>query len=215
VNQREVISGRREDGRGEEGRRDHENGDGHIELAAGDHEEPTWEVRVPASRRRRLDRRTRAILIVAAVAAVAVNASAAWAYWHITDSSTSTVVPGTAVELTLPARSDLNKPLAAGSIGNLTVTVTNENDFPVRIKRVGLGGGNIVADDEHREAGCIATGVELTRTGFDVSWDVPKNTIGAFLVPDGLSMRADANPKCAGAVFTVPVQLTGYRIDNS
>jgi hypothetical protein len=188
----------------------------HIELAPADHEEPTWEVRQPGQpRRRRLDGRTRAILSVAAAGAIVVNAGAAWAYWQITKSSTGRTDSGTAVQLALRARSDLNMPLRRGKRSNLTVTVVNEYDFPIRIKVITPGAGNVVADDERRDAGCLVAGVGITRPRFDVSWEVPRNTIGAFTIADGLTMRDDANPKCENAVFTVPVQATGYSLDKS
>src|SRR3982750_3869216 len=89
--------------------------DMHIELDPADHEEPTREVRHRAdNRRRRLTGRTRSILIVAGIAAVVVNAGAAWAYWRITGSATAPVAASTAVELTVRARSDLNRPLEPG-----------------------------------------------------------------------------------------------------
>jgi hypothetical protein len=186
---------------------------GHIELHPSDHEEPTWEVRRPDDvRRRRLDGRTRAILSVAAAAAVVVNAGAAWVYWRITDSETGHAAGGTAIELALRARSDLNRPLLRGQDGNLTVTVTNDYDFPIRITAVTPGAANIVADAEHRDAGCRDARVDLTRTRFPVLWEVPRNTIGAFTIPGALLMRADAADTCNGAVFTVPIQASGVRL---
>jgi hypothetical protein len=183
---------------------------GHIELHPSDHEEPTWEVR-PAGevRRRRLDGRTRAILSVAAAAAVVVNAGAAWMYWRITGSETGHGRDGTAVELALRARSDLNHPLFPGQIGNLTVTVTNDYDVPIRITSLAPGAGNVLADTEHRDRGCKDPGVRLTQSRFPVSWDVPRNTIGAFTIADALTMRRDADGACNGATFTVPVQASG------
>jgi len=204
---RDALSGRQE---GEPKK------DMHIELAPSDVEEPTWEVRHPNEpRRRRLDGRTRAILSAAAVGAIVVNAGAAWAYWQITKSSTGRADSGTAVQLALRARSDLNVPLRRGTTSNLTVTVINEYDFPIRIKVITPGTGNIVADDEHRDAGCLTAGVDITRPRFDVSWEVPRNTIGAFTIADGLTMRKDTNPKCESAIFTVPVQASGYGLDKS
>jgi hypothetical protein len=196
---------------GEEKREHGDEKDIHIELAAADHEEPTWEVRPAgqAARKRRIDRRTRTILSVAAAAAIVVNAGAAWAYWHITESKTGDTPGGTAVELALRARNDLNRPLKPGGNGNLTVTVANEYDFPIRIKLVTAGNGNVVADDEHRDAGCTAPGVSLTRPRFDVSWSVPRNTVG-----DGLLMSSGSQHSCRGATFTVPVQVTGYSTDS-
>lgn len=183
---------------------------GHIELRPSDHEEPTWEVRQPGdTRRRRLDGRTRAILSVAAAAAVVVNAGAAYAYWRITGSETGHWSAGSSVELALHARSDLNHPLFPGQVGNLTVTVTNDFDYPIRITSVTAGAGTIVADTEHRERGCKEARVRLTRDYFAVSWEVPHNTIGAFTLPGALSMPPDADGSCTGAVFTVPVQASG------
>jgi hypothetical protein len=190
--------------------------DMHIELDPNDHEEPTWEVRHPGDTRRpRLTGRTRSILIVAGVAAVVVNAGAAWAYWRITGASTGTILASTAVELTVRARSDLNRPLEPGSAGGMTVTVTNDYEFPIRITTVARGPGNIVADDEHRAAGCTFPGVDFTQRQFAVRWEVPRNTIGAFAVPKGLTMRVNADPACAGAMFTVPIRVSGVRRDAS
>ncbi|MFI5889262.1 hypothetical protein ACIA5D_03990 [Actinoplanes sp. NPDC051513] len=183
---------------------------GHIELRPSDHEEPTWEVRQPGDQpRRRLDGRTRAILWLAAAAAVVVNAGAAWLYWQITGSETGHWGAATTVEIALRARSDLNRPLAAGQTGNLTVTVTNDDDVPIKITSVSPGAGRVVADAEHREHGCRDSGVQLTRDRFAVSWEVPRNTIGAFTIPGALSMPADSPAVCHGALFTVPIQASG------
>ena len=174
-------------------------------------DEPTWEVRKPGQGRGRLDARTRSILSAAAVAAVVVNAGAAWAYWKVTTSETGGGRAGMAVELTLRGRSDMNRPLLPGRTGNLTVTLTNDNDFPITITSVSPGPGKAVADDEHRESGCREnTGVSLSKASFGVSWDVAKNTIGAFSIPDGLRMNSNVNQACRGAIFTVPVRVSGF-----
>ena len=160
---------------------------------------------------RKIARRTQSILAVAAAVAVAVNAGAAWAYWEITGSATDGQAAGTAVELSLRASSDFNRPLTAGHTGNLTVSLANDYDFSVKISRVLRGDGKVVADDEHSDAGCEPTGVSMSREEFDVKWSVPRNTIGAFTIQDGLTMAADAKPECAGATFTLPIRVTGVR----
>ena len=157
---------------------------------------------------RRLDRRGRAILAAAAAVAVVVNAGAVWAYWRVTGSSTG-LSSGTGVQLTLRGRSDYNRPLTPGSTGNLVVTVTNENGFPIRITSVSAAAGKVMADDEHREAGCTSPGVTLARPAFPVSWEVPKNTIGAFTIAGGLAMSPGSGPACRDASFTVPVRAVG------
>jgi len=177
----------------------------HIELGTA---EPIGRPR--PERRRRIDARTRAVLTTAIVTAVAVNAGTVWAYLKVAEAAPASARTAVAVALTVRGRSDLHQPLKPGRTGNLTVTLTNDNGFPIRITSVSPGTGHIVADAEHRDLGCLSrTGVSVTRPAFPASWTVPRNTVGAFTVPGGLSMAASAGPACAGATFTVPLQATG------
>lgn len=158
---------------------------------------------------RKVNRRTKVILTVAAVVAVAVNAGVAWAYWSITGSGTGAAVAGSSIELTLKGQSDEAEPLFPGSTSDLTVTVTNDNNFPIQITTLMPGKGATTADDEHRTAGCRSTGVVVAKNLNTVSWDVPKNSIGVFTVPDGIKMTNQSDTACQGAVFTIPVQAIG------
>lgn len=176
-----------------------------IELDPADHEEPTWEVRQPGSRRR-FDRRARMILTVAAVAALLANAGAAWAYWHFNGPDRGTPTAAARVEITLSAMSDPGRTLRPGEVGNLTVTVTNQHPVPVHITSIRRADGPIIADDVRREAGCTDPRVELTEAEFPVSWEVPRNTIGAFILPQALTMRPGGQVACRGATFTVPIR---------
>jgi hypothetical protein len=56
--------------------------------------------------------------------------------------------------------------------------------------------------------------VTLAHPRFAVSWSVPRNTVGAFTIPDALYMSSGPQRGCAGATYTVPVQVTGYSIDS-
>ena len=145
---------------------------------------------------KRLDRRGKVILGVAAALAVLVNAGAAWAYWMLNGEGTGVAVAGTAVELKLTGRSDDSKPLYPGGTTNLTVTVTNQNDFPIKITSVSPGENPVTADAAHRDAGCRTTGVVVAQDMIAVSWEVPKNTIGVFTVPDGVRMTNSSDSAC-------------------
>ncbi|GGN55478.1 hypothetical protein GCM10010112_06360 [Actinoplanes lobatus] len=183
----------------------------HLELDPADHEEPTWEVRQPGPRRR-FDRRARTILSAAAVAAVLANAGAAWAYWRFRGPETEPLPPAaTSVEIALTGSSDNSRPLLPGETGDLTVTVTNQYPVPVHITSITAGAGHVMVDYAHRKAGCVDPPVEITRQSFAVSWEVPRNTIGAFPVNGALAMRADAPAACRGATFTVPVRAQAVR----
>jgi hypothetical protein len=162
-----------------------------------------------------MDRRTRVILALAATAAVVVNAGAAWTYWRVTTSAAEQAAAGGAVSIALRARSDVNQPLRPKATGNITVTVTNDYDHPIRITSVTAGIGRIVADPDHRAAGCDGVPVSITRPRFPVAWEVQRNTIGAFIVANALTMRADADPACRGATFTVPLRAFGVHSDDS
>jgi len=48
-----------------------------------------------------------------------------------------------------------------------------------------------------------------------VSWEVPRNTIGAFTLTDALVMPPDEAAVCHGAVFTVPIQASGTSRNSS
>jgi predicted cobalt transporter CbtA len=110
------------------------------------------------------------------------------------------------VEVTVNAISDPARPLQPGATGNLTVTVTNQHGAAVHLTSIVPGPGPVIADDAHREAGCVRPRVEFTRTEFPVSWEVPRNTVGAFILNGVLTMRAGGPAACQGATFTVPVR---------
>ncbi|BCJ42827.1 hypothetical protein GCM10010168_04330 [Actinoplanes ianthinogenes] len=181
--------------------------EGRIELDPADHEEPTWEVREP--RRRRFDRRSQTILGLAAIAAMLANAGAAWAYWRLTEPEPVAAPAPAPIDMVLPGRNDLGQILRPGEDGNLLVTVTNDRNVPIRITSIGVGPGNVIADPEHRDAGCVEPRVRVNQMSYPVSWEVAKNTVGAFTLPRALSMDHDTARACVGANFTVPLRARG------
>lgn len=213
MNRRDVLTGFGADGpHGGAGRKPAAE----IELGPAEHEEPTWEVYRPGAPRRRFDRRARAILTAAAAAALLANAGAAWAYWRFNGPDAEPagrrqVTAGTPFEMALSATSDPAQALATGRAGNLVVTVTNQHPVPIRITAIRPGPGRVVADDAHRDAGCSAPRVEVKRAEIAVSWEVPRNTVGAFVVPGALSMRAGGPAACQGATFSVPMRARAVR----
>jgi hypothetical protein len=164
---------------------------------------------VVETRVRKPDGRTRAILAIAGAAALLVNVGAAWSYWRITSAQPAARAATASVELTLRAHSDYNRALLPGQAGNLTITLANDQDFPLSVTRVVREDPSAYADDPHRENGCDPTGVALTRDVFDVDWSVPKNTIGAFTIPDGLRMAVDSPAACRDATFILAIRVIG------
>ncbi|MEV6298264.1 hypothetical protein AB0M02_02535 [Actinoplanes sp. NPDC051861] len=183
----------------------------HIELRAADHEEPTWEVHRPGAPRRRFDRRARMILTAAAIAALLANAGAAWAYWRWNGPEAPSEVAGTVFELALSGSSSASHTLRPGEVGDLTVTVTNQHSVPIRVTSIRQGAGPVIADETHRDTGCVDPPVQLTEGSFAVSWEVPKNTIGAFVLHRAITVRHGGPPACRDATYTVPVQARAER----
>ncbi|WP_245674200.1 hypothetical protein [Actinoplanes rectilineatus] len=175
----------------------------HISLATADHEEPTWEVR--RKPRRRFDRRARVILTAAAMAALLANAGAAWAYWRLNGPTEPFDGPRTVVEIALSGSSDPSQAPRADQTADLTVTVPNQHGVPIRITSIARSTEPVIADDAHREAGCVDPRVEVNQRVFPVSWEVQRNTIGAFVLTGALTLSPGSPEACRGATFSVPV----------
>jgi hypothetical protein len=157
---------------------------------------------------RNVDRRSKVVLGVAATAFIVVNAGVAYAFWKLSGDGTATAKAGSALELTLSGVSDDNKPLYPGGTSNLSVTVANDNDFPITVNTLSPGTSRAQADETHRRSGCTTTGVIFTKDVHQVSWTVPKNSVGVFRVADGIQMTNQSDTACQGATFTIEVQAT-------
>jgi hypothetical protein len=152
-------------------------------------------------------RRTRNLLIAAVAAAVVVNAGALWSYWHIAGPGAG-AAHGNRVVMELRGRSNLAIPLKPGARGDLVVTVTNVNAFPIRITEITPGNGIVVAEGKDDE--CRESGIGFAHTSVRVDWPVPRNTVGAFTLPDAIAMSPHADKACTGAAyFTVPIRASG------
>ena len=148
--------------------------------------------------RGRLDRRGKLILGLAAAATVLVNTGVAVAYWKLGQGAADAAVAAPAIEVSVTGRLD-------GGTTDLTVTVANQNDFPVTIK--GLSAADeVTADAEHHDRGCRATSVVVLPEVLDFSWHVPANSVDRFTVTAGVRMTDGAGAACRGAVFIVPLQ---------
>jgi hypothetical protein len=157
---------------------------------------------------RTVDRRSKVVLGIAATAFILVNAGVAYAFWKLSGTGTGSARAGSAIELNLSGVSDDSKPLYPGGTSNLTVTVANDNAFPITVTTLSPGKGKASADESHRRSGCTNTGVVVTKEVNEVSWKVPKNSVGVFRLADGIRMTNHSDTACQGATFTIPVQAT-------
>ena len=156
-----------------------------------------------ARRGRRVKRRWSVLgllLLGAIVAGVAVGA------WNVTGSGSGSAKAGVATGLTLNDASGATAAdLYPGVTGNVKLSVTNPNSFPVRVTSV-TGTGAITSD---KGAACNAsTGVTFTnQTGLTL--DLAAGATSVFTLSGAAAMSNSSDNACQGAIFTIPVSVSG------
>jgi hypothetical protein len=145
-------------------------------------------------------------LIVAVIAATALGTSLAWAAWTTSGSGTGYAKAASSSSLTLgDASAATSADLYPGAVGDLKVKVTNPNAFPVEITAVTGGGG---ATSNAGAACNAATGVAFAdQTGLALELDAGETD--TFTLTDAVTMSNASANACQGALFSVPVNVTG------
>jgi hypothetical protein len=133
-------------------------------------------------------------------------ASVAFAAWTATGSGHGYAKAGTAQALaTVDASASTAATLYPGATGHVKITISNPNSYPVRVTSV-TGNGAITSD---QGAACDAsTGVTYAdQTG--LSLDVAAGGSQTFTLTGAVSMSNASDNSCQGAVFSIPVSLSG------
>jgi hypothetical protein len=139
------------------------------------------------------------LVVVLAVAGIAVAA------WSITGSGTGYAKAASGTALTLgDATAFTSGDLYPGATGSVVLRVTNSNPFRVRITTVS-GNGAITSN----VPACTAsTGVTFTnQTG--LTHDVAANSTATVTLAGAVAMSNASDDSCQGAVFSIPVTVTG------
>ena len=150
---------------------------------------------------------TRNRIIGAGVTLVVLAAvGLAYAAWTSSGSGSGYAKAGTAQQLTtVDVSANTTATLYPGSNGNVRIKIANPNPYPVRVTDV-TGNGAITADAGH--ASCVTTGVTFTnQTGQSI--DVAANGDTETTLTNAASMSNASDNGCQGAVFTIPVSLSG------
>lgn len=96
--------------------------------------------------------------------------------------------------------------LYPGADGDLFIDIVNPNPFPVVVTDIERTADPITSDQGVNCDG--STGVTMAdQSGLSLS--VPANGSADFQLDDVVSMSNASHDDCQGAVFTIPVQLTG------
>jgi hypothetical protein len=144
--------------------------------------------------------------LVVLLLVVAVSASIAYAAWTASGSGSGYAKATTAQALsTLDASATTSATLYPGATGDVRLKIDNPNPYPVRVTAV-TGAGTVTSD---KGAACDAsTGVAFTnQTGLTL--DVPASSSATFTLAGSVTMSNASDNSCQGALFTVPVTLSG------
>lgn len=150
-----------------------------------------------------LSRRGLAAIIVLLVG---LGVTVAFAAWTTNGTGSATAKAQSAQALTtVDVSASTPATLYPGATGDVLLRINNPNPYPVRVTGV-TGSGAITSD---AGASCTAsTGVTFTnQTGLTL--DVAANAQATFTLSGSVAMSNASHTTCQGAVFTVPVSLTG------
>lgn len=140
---------------------------------------------------------------------VGLGVTVAFAAWTNNGSGTATAKARSAQALTtVDASATTPITLYPGATGQARLSIVNPNPYPVQVTGVAFNNSLITSD---KGATCDAsTGVTFTDQPA-LALNVPANSLGTeFTLPLGsVAMSNASHTSCQGAVFTVPVTLTG------
>ena len=146
------------------------------------------------------------VALAAIVALVATGVIVA--AWSTSGSGNGYAKAGTASALTIgDASAATVGDLYPGGTGSVKLKVTNPNPFAVRITTVAKQTGGVITSD--KDAACNAsTGVTFTdQTG--LALDLAAGATTTFSLANAVSMSNASDNTCQGAIFTIPVDVTG------
>ena len=137
---------------------------------------------------------------------VMVAVGLVYAAWTTNGSGSGYAKAGTSQALTtVDVSATTPATLYPGQNGDVKLQIHNPNPYNVRVTAVS-GNGTITPDAGH--SGCTTTGVTFTnQSGLTI--DITANSDTTATLTGAASMSNASLNACQGAVFTIPVTLTG------
>jgi hypothetical protein len=147
----------------------------------------------------------RSIAIVAASAIAVGGGAAAWAMWTSTGTASVSATAGSAAPLGVSATS-VTGTLVPGSKGNVLFTVTNDNNYPVQVNALSLGG---FAADSLAACDAAATFQQAASATLPSSLSTPIAAHTSIPVTwnDAIELKADPDNDCQDQGFHFTVSM--------
>ena len=133
--------------------------------------------------------------------------SVAYAAWTATGGGQGYAKAGTAAVLTtVDVSATTTATLFPSGTGNVFLKITNPNPYAVTVTTV-TGSGAITSDKGVNCQG-VTTGVSFTNQTL-LTLVVPASSAAQFTLTGAAAMSNASDNSCQGAVFTIPVTLSG------
>jgi hypothetical protein len=148
------------------------------------------------------------LIATPAVVVASLGAGTAYAYFSSSGSGTGSASTGSMQTVTVAASTGTpSTPLEPGGSGDVTLSVTNPNDFDVTLVGV-TSSGTVTADSGH--SGCTTTGVSfVSPTGLSMA--IPADGTTQVDLPAAATMSAASSSGCQGATFSIPVTIVVHK----
>lgn len=150
-------------------------------------------------------RNKKKLIGVGVITTTLLAAGVAFAAWNASGTGSGYAKATTAQVLTTSdVAATTTAQLYPGGTADVKIKISNPNPYPVRITSI-TGNGAITSD---KGAACDAsTGVNYTNQSG--TFDVAANSDASFTLLGAVAMSNSSDNTCQGAVFTVPVSLSG------
>lgn len=149
-----------------------------------------------------MNRKQRILAVITAVAIV-VGGGVAYATWTATGSGSGAAKATTSAALTVSAGTTTADLYPGFTQGDVFMTVSNPNPYPVNITSLTPGAITTSAP------GCVASNITVaTPTGLSIPVAANATNV-AVTVPNIVTMILAAPDACQGVTFTIAVTLTG------
>ena len=150
-------------------------------------------------------------LAVGVIAAVMAAVGLVYAAWTTNGTGNAYAKAGTAAAIgTIDVSASTTATLYPGVSGDVLIKLDNPNPYAVTVTAIS-GNGTITPDSGH--SGCTTTGVTFTnQTGLNLVIPAKVGSTNGTLqttLTGAASMSNASLNACQGAVFTIPVTLTG------
>jgi hypothetical protein len=150
-------------------------------------------------------RPSKKFVVATGVVAGLMASGVAWAAWTADGTGSGYAKATTAQALTTGTATATADLYPGSTTGDLVVKINNPNPYAVNVTSITNGTGTITSDT----TGCTAANSGVSFAGWTGTESVAAGSSSTVTLADTVSMASTSDNACQGAVFTIPVALSG------